>query len=67
MAETVRYRVGAEFKSVDKNRSVKVNGKSPYRIYAQWLHRQSNTVFMFESDDIWFDPEPFIKNKEIEY
>ena len=50
----------AQVKSVGRNGSVEVNGVMPYRITAQWLDSSSGKVYLFHSDNIWFDPEQWI-------
>jgi hypothetical protein len=54
-----------KFIDVQLNLNVSVNGSHPYFICSQWLDSKSNKVYNFESDDIWFNPEDFIKNEEI--
>lgn len=43
--------------------AVSVNGVSPFRIFAQWQDPLTSQVHVFQSDDIWYDPEKFIHRK----
>lgn len=52
--------VQAEFLRVEIDESLKVNGASPYRIVAQWHDDGENQTHIFRSDNIWFNPEPYI-------
>ncbi len=52
--------VQAQIQGVERNTSYKVNGRSPWYIAAQWQHPTSGKVHIFESDNIWFDPEPYL-------
>ena len=59
-------RIKADFKSVEYNSSLKVNGKSPYQIYSQWLNQDTSEVHIFKSDNLWFDPTDHIKQDTID-
>lgn len=54
-------RVNANFVDVRLNRSYKVNKRSPFVIYATWHDELSNKTIEFMSDNLWFDPSPFVK------
>lgn len=54
-----------KFDNVNINYNYKVNGRSPYVIYSQWLNPATNELHVFKSEDIWFDPTDFISSKEI--
>ncbi len=47
------------------NTSLTVNGRSPWRIVTQWQNPSSGEVQLFESDDIWYNPTPFIAVAQI--
>ncbi|HKS29886.1 MAG TPA: DUF3592 domain-containing protein [Pyrinomonadaceae bacterium] len=51
--------------AVIRDSSVEVNGRSPYKIITQWHDERTNSVRVFESDPIWFNPEEFIKSERI--
>jgi hypothetical protein len=59
-------RMKTAFKSVELNDSLRVNGRSPYRIISQSADPASNTVRVFQSENIWFDPTEYIKGETIE-
>ena len=50
---------------VDRNTSVEINGKNPWRITSQWLDPNSNTMRIFHSENLWFDPTRFVKRKQV--
>ena len=53
-------RISTKFDSIQLNSSYKVNGRSPFQIYSQWQDATTNKLYVFKSDDIWFDPTDFI-------
>lgn len=55
----------AKFQSVERNTSLRVNGRSPYRIHAQWTNPATNELHIFESENIWFDPSSHIDREII--
>lgn len=57
--------ISAEVKSIGLNTSVKINGQSPWQIIAQWQDASSDTVYIFKSEHIWFDPTDFIKDQTV--
>ena len=57
-------KIQAKNEGVSKNTSLTVNGRNPYLINAQYFDAVSNTIYTFESENIWFDPTDFIINKE---
>jgi hypothetical protein len=59
-------RMKTSFKGVELNSSVRVNGRSPYHIISQSPDPASNTVRVFESENIWFDPSEYIKEETID-
>jgi hypothetical protein len=59
-------RMKTSFKGVELNDSVRVNGRSPYQIISQSSDPASNTVRVFESENIWFDPSEYIKGETID-
>ncbi|MCP5475624.1 MAG: DUF3592 domain-containing protein [Rhodanobacteraceae bacterium] len=56
--------VQARIVEVGKNTSLKVNGRSPWVIRAQWQHPVTSKVHMFQSENLWFDPSEFIGDRE---
>jgi uncharacterized protein DUF3592 len=59
-------RMKTSFKGVELNNSVRVNGRCPYHIVSQSPDPASNTVRVFESENIWFDPTEYIKGETID-
>lgn len=56
--------VQAHIVEVDKDSSLKVNGRSPWVIRAQWQHPVSKAVHVFQSEHLWYDPTPFLGGRE---
>ncbi|MDP5202337.1 DUF3592 domain-containing protein [Flavobacterium sp. DG2-3] len=54
-----------KFDNVNINYNYKVNGRSPYVIYSQWLNPATNEMHLFQSEDIWYNPTDFILSEEI--
>ncbi len=59
-------RIQAKVNGAELNTSYKVNGKSPYQISCQWLNPENNQVHVFKSDNIWFDPTPYLKRESVD-
>lgn len=57
--------IHAKLQEVGLNTSLSVNGRNPYLILGQWLDPATNQMHIFESDNIWFDPQEFIKTDTI--
>ncbi len=57
--------VQTEFQAVERNTSLKVNGRSPWRISSQWLNPETSQLHIFHSDNLWFDPAPYVKTKQL--
>ena len=57
--------VMADIQEIVIDRSIRLNGRHPYRILCQWHDSKDNTVFSFKSKAIWFNPEKFIHQKAI--
>ncbi len=52
-------RLRTKFKAVERNTSLKVGGRSPYQIVSQL--NMGDKVYVFYSDNLWFDPSDSIK------
>lgn len=48
-------RIEADFTSCDIDRSVKLNNRSPFRVYAQAKHPATGQLASFKSDPIWLN------------
>ena len=57
--------IETEVQGVERNTSLEINGKNPWRITSQWLDASSNTVRIFHSENLWFDPTNFMKRKKV--
>lgn len=59
-------RVQAKFDGIDYDTSVRVNGRSPWRLLCQWQHPATQKVYIFRSDAIWFDPTPYVQRETLD-
>lgn len=57
--------VTAEFEAVIANQSVSINGRNPFVIVCHWLNPETSRLHVLESENIWFDPTPYIKDSAI--
>jgi len=64
--KTAGEKIATDFQRVELDTSVKVRGRSPYRIISQWHDPTTNKVYVFESENIWFNPEEYIKGDKID-
>ncbi|MGV8919995.1 MAG: DUF3592 domain-containing protein [Pseudomonas sp.] len=55
----------AKIQSVGLNTSLNINGKNPFVIMCQWLNPVTAEIHVFESENIWFDPSPYIDREAI--
>ena len=53
--------VQAKLNGVRRNTSLKVNGRSPWVLEAQWQHPITQTVHSFTSENLWFDPSEYLQ------
>jgi Protein of unknown function (DUF3592) len=59
-------RVQATFHGVDHDTSLTVNGRSPWRLNCQWRDPVTGKVYVFHSDEIWFDPTRYVQRDELD-
>ena len=59
-------RISSEFQKVEINTSFSVNGSHPYMIVSQWHDTETRTMYIFKSENIWYNPEKFVNNKTID-
>lgn len=52
--------VQAKLIEVARNTSVKVNGRSPWVLRAQWQHPITQAVHVFDSEHLWYDPSEYV-------
>lgn len=58
--------VKAALTNIKYNTSVEMNGESPFFIQCEWTDPANNKLYVFDSDNIWFDPTPFVKDKKLQ-
>ncbi len=58
-------RVQATFQAVERNTSLTVNGGHPWRIVCQWQDPATGLLHVFHSQNLWFDPTPFVHQTEL--
>lgn len=56
--------VQARIVEVARNTSLKVNGRSPWVIRAQWQHPVTQKIHVFESENLWYDPSEFVDGRD---
>lgn len=56
-------RIYADFVAVQFNTSVRVNGRCPLVLQCQAVNPADGKVYLFESKNFWFDPEPFLQDR----
>ncbi|MBF7090052.1 DUF3592 domain-containing protein [Flavobacterium sp. ALJ2] len=54
-----------KFNQVELNYSLNVNGRNPFQIHSQWLDPSKQELYIFISENIWFDPTEFIEKEGI--
>lgn len=57
--------VEADFQGVERNTSLRVNGRHPFRVLAQWRNPSTSEVHVFHSDNLWFDPSEYVEGRKI--
>lgn len=57
--------VEADYTGVQRDTSFRVNGRSAWRITAQWQDTAEGKLHIFRSKRLWFDPERFIAGDRI--
>ena len=55
-------KIQTKFSEVEKSINISVNRKNPYRIITQY--NEGNELFVFQSENIWFDPSSFIQEDQ---
>jgi len=56
--------VQADFSGVDRDGRIRVNGRSPYVIAAQWRNPRDQRVYRFTSAPTWVDPTPYVRGRQ---
>ena len=57
--------IETEVQGVERNTSLEINGKHPWYITSQWHDPRSNTLRIFHSENLWFDPTKFVTRKKV--
>lgn len=57
--------VKAKIHTLDRNTDMETNGVSPFVISLQWLNPEDQKVYLFRSEDIWFDPTEYVVTDEL--
>ncbi|MDX3775717.1 DUF3592 domain-containing protein [Chromatiaceae bacterium AAb-1] len=57
--------IETEYQSVELNTALSVNGKHPFRVLSHWQNPSTSDLHIFKSNNLWFDPSNYIKDKKI--
>jgi hypothetical protein len=57
--------IQTDLQGIERNTSLEVNGKNPWRITSQYLDPATNKVRVFHSENLWFDPSRFVTAKQM--
>ncbi|NMP29636.1 DUF3592 domain-containing protein [Rahnella sp. SAP-1] len=57
--------VKAKITSIEQNQTITINGRNPWQIVCQWHNMQENRVYVFNSQNIWFNPAEYISCEEL--
>lgn len=57
--------VDTKFTAVELNKSLSVNGRNPFRIISQWQNPATAEIYVFHSENLWFDPSDHITTHTI--
>ena len=55
-------RIDATIAEIGFNRSLSVNGRSPYVIRCQAVNPEDGKLYTFQSDNLWYNPQEFLQN-----
>jgi len=57
--------VQTDFQGVERNTSLKINGRSPWCIVSQWQNPETSKLLVFKSENLWFDPTRYVGGKQL--
>ncbi|WP_415903900.1 DUF3592 domain-containing protein [Neptuniibacter sp. QD48_55] len=57
--------IKAQIHTLDRNTCMETDGVSPFVISLQWHNPEDNKIYLFRSDDIWFDPTEYVMTDEL--
>jgi len=63
--KTTGKTIYATYIATELNTSYSVNGKNPYTIICEWNDSTTNKKYIFESENLWFNPEEYIQRNNI--
>lgn len=63
--KVIGVKIETVYQGVERNSSVSVNGKIPYQIVSHFKDTSANKIYIFKSDNLWFDPSDYIQTKNI--
>lgn len=58
--------IRARFQGVEQASGRRVGRRRPYQIISHWLNPETGELRVFHSENIWFDPTPYIDRESIE-
>jgi len=58
-------KIYADLYEIVINGSYRVNRRHPYNITCKWQDKSSGILYLFKSENIWFDPSSIIEEKNI--
>jgi hypothetical protein len=58
--------IQAKLVGVEQNTSLKVNGRSPWRVCCQWQHPSTQKMYVFYSSNYWYDPTDMVKRDTLD-
>lgn len=59
-------KIYANYVSTEINTTYSVNGRNPFYIICEWNDPMTNIKYIFKSENIWFDPENYIQQYNIQ-
>jgi Protein of unknown function (DUF3592) len=57
--------IQTDLQGVERNTSLEIGGKNPWRISSQYLDPATNKLRIFHSENLWFDPTRFVTAKQV--
>ena len=57
--------VVAKLQGVEQNTSFSVNGAHPWRIVSQWQDPETAEIYVFRSENLWFDPTDHLAGEQV--
>ncbi len=59
-------KIQAELEDIVYDIKTTSNGKHPYYIVCSWKNKIDGKTYTFRSDNLWYDPKPYIKKLDLE-